>query len=113
MQCLFRERAISRCRFANNRKHSGVVIRTDPGQPIRTQRRDRHRPGIIGVVLLRLARSQHPNPRRQHRWHIEHGLASRDQLLRQQIAEPVRRLDRPFPILETVPPTRSLLAWPG
>ena len=43
---------------------------------------------------------EQPHPRRQLRWHIEHRLAGRDELLRQQRAGAGRAFDRPTPRLE-------------
>ena len=44
------------------------------------------------------------NPRGQHRWNVEHGLAGGDELLGDEIAESVGRLDRPLAFLEPLGP---------
>jgi hypothetical protein len=77
--------------FASHHRQTGL-----------TERRDRHRPGIIRVVLIRLARRQHPNPRSQHRRHIDDVFTAGNQLLGQQVAEPTGGLDRPHPDAVTV-----------
>jgi hypothetical protein len=43
----------------------------DPAQTRGPQGRDRDRGGVVGVVLVRPARGQDPNPRRQRRRHVE------------------------------------------
>ena len=75
--------------FHQQPKNPGIVIDTDQGHPIRSHRRYRDRPRVVGVILLRPARSQHPNTRCQHRGNIEHCLTGRDKLPCNQIAEPV------------------------
>ena len=57
-----------------------------PGGP-GPQRGDRYRPGIVGVVLVRVTGLQQPHPRRQLRRHIQHPLTGGDQLLGQQPAQ--------------------------
>jgi hypothetical protein len=59
------------------------------------QRRDRHRPGIVRVVLVHIAGLQQPHPRRQLGLDVQHLLARGGQLLRQQTAQPGGTLDRP------------------
>ncbi len=79
-----------------------MILGGDCPQPRLTERHDRHRTGIVGVVLLRPCRIQHPDPGRLRRGHIHHVFAGGDQLLGQQVAVTVGGLDGP-------PPSRELL----
>jgi hypothetical protein len=49
---------------------------------------------------------------RQRRRHVEHRLAVREKLLREQIAEPTSGLDRPRPLLEPCRPRQQLVQLP-
>ena len=62
------------------------------------------------IVLVVTARIQQPGPRRQHRRHIDHELAARDQLLRQQRANASRAFNRPQPRFELCRPTQQPVA---
>ena len=62
------------------------------------------------IVLVVAARIQQPGPRRQHRRHINHGLAARDQLLRQQRADTGRAFHRPHARCERCRPTQQPFA---
>jgi hypothetical protein len=75
----------------------------------RSQRRHRHRQGVVGIVLVRPSRAQHPHPSRQRRRHVQDLLAGADELLGQQVAEPTGRLDRPTPLLEPRRPRQQLV----
>ena len=86
-----------------------VVLAPHHGERWSTQRRDRDRPSVVRVVLVRPARPQQPHPRRQRRRHIHDTLTRTDELLREQIAEPGRRLDRPPPLGEGLRPTQKQL----
>ena len=59
----------------------------------------------MGIALGRLGRVQHPHPGRQRRRHVDHVLTRRHQLLRQQITQTRRRLDRPPPLARTEMPS--------
>ena len=61
------------------------------------QRGDRHREGVIGVVLVGVPGLQQPHPCGQLRRHVQHPLPGGDQLLRQQAPQPGGALDRPGP----------------
>ncbi len=89
--------------FRQHPQHLGPVLPSYRRQVRRPQRGDRHRPGVVGIRLVRLAGPQHPHPGRQHRRHIHHRLASGDQLLRQQVAEPAGGLDCPHPTVTVQP----------
>jgi hypothetical protein len=77
-----------------------MIIGSYSSQTAMTQRRDRGGQRVVGIVLRRLTRAQHPHPRRQRRRDINHVLAGSDELLGEEIAEPVGRLDRPPPLVE-------------
>ena len=81
--------------FGKHAQHLGIVLPPYYRQVGLTQRGDRYRPGIVRVVLIRLPRREHPDSRCQHRRHVHHLLASGDQLLGQQIAEPAGSFHRP------------------
>ncbi|MFT4657625.1 MAG: hypothetical protein ACJAXA_000323 [Candidatus Aldehydirespiratoraceae bacterium] len=57
-------------------RHSGVIIRAHHGEIVCSERSDRDRVGIVGVVLLGLARAQHTHSRSAYWWHIDSGLSS-------------------------------------
>jgi hypothetical protein len=67
----------------------------------RAQRRDRDRPGVVRVVLVRVSSRQQPDPRTQLRLDVQHPLAGRDELLGKQVPKAAGALDRPGPL------------WPG
>ena len=75
-----------------------------------TQRGDRHRASIVGVVLLRAASAQQPHPRRQRRGNVDNVFTHGEKLLSQQVAEPAGGLDRPDPIaaIEALGPLQQL-----
>lgn len=52
-----------------------------------SQRRDRHRHSVVGIVLVRTPSTQDPHSRRQRRRGIEHPLAGTDELLSEQVPE--------------------------
>jgi hypothetical protein len=96
-------------RFGQQAQHRDVILDPHHRQRRCPQRRDRHRPSVVGVVLVRASRAQQPRPRRQRRWHIDHQLTVSEQLLSEQIAEPGRRLDRPRALLEARCPPQQLI----
>jgi hypothetical protein len=67
-------------------QHHRVVIGGHLPDSPGAQRRDRHRQGVVRVVLVRVASLQRPHPGHQLRLHVQHPLARRDQLLGQQPA---------------------------
>ncbi len=67
--------------FSQHPQHLGMVLPAYQCQTGLTQRGDRYRPGIVGIVLLGLPRRQHPHPGRQHRRHIKHLFTLGHQLL--------------------------------
>jgi len=87
-----------------------VIIGDDGSEPSAAQRRDRRRQRVVRVVLRGAARAEHAHPRRERRGDVDHVLAGADELLRQQVAEPSRGLDRPPPIRERLGPCQQLLA---
>ena len=74
-----------------------MVLDPDRDQRRGPQRGDRDRPGIVRVVLVGSARAQQPDPRRECRRNVDDVFTRGEELLRQQIAEPTRGLDRPDP----------------
>ena len=95
--------------FRQQPQHDRVIRPLHQLQITGTQRRDRDRQRVMTIRLLRLRRRQHPNPRRQRRRHIQHPLTGTDELLREQIAQPTRRLDRPHTLFELDRPAEQLL----
>ena len=79
-------------------EHGGVAVSGHLPRGPGPQRRDRHRPGIVRVVLVHIAGLQQPHPRRQLGLDVQHLLARGGQLLRQQTAQPGGTLDRPGPL---------------
>jgi hypothetical protein len=94
-------------------QHGAMVLDRHRGQHRSMHRRDRHRTGVVGIVLVRLTRRQHPHPGGQRGGNVQHHLAGSDKLLGQQIAQPVGRLDRPRPRLEWRRPRQQLLHLPA
>ena len=78
------------------------------------QRRDRHREGIVGIVLIGVPGLQQPHPGGQLGRHIQHLLPGGNQLLGQQMPQPVRTLHSPRPAPATPPPTPAAAPpWDG
>lgn len=87
-----------------------VIVAADVAEATLTQGGDRRGQGVVGIVLRRLARTEHPDPSRQCRGHVEHLLAGRHQFLGQQVAEPGRRLDGEASLRIGLGPAQQLLA---
>ena len=87
-----------------------MVVELNLAQPLAAQRRDRGRQGVVGVVLLRLARTEHADSRRQRRRDVDDVFARGHQLLSQQVAQTARRLDRPPPLREQRRPLQQVHA---
>jgi len=81
----------------------------NPREAGRSQRRDGHGVRVVGVVLVRPSRAQHPHPCRQRRRHVQDPLAGVEELLGQQVAEPAGGLDRPGAVLEARRPLQQLI----
>jgi hypothetical protein len=62
------------------------------------QRRDRHRAGIVGVVLVHRPGGQQPDPGAELGLDIQHPLARRQELLGQQVTQARGALDCPGPL---------------
>jgi hypothetical protein len=75
-----------------------MIVGPDLAAGSRTQRRDRHGPGIVRVVLADIAGGQQPDPGTQLRLHVQHALARRDELLGQQVTQAAGALDGPGPL---------------
>lgn len=71
---------------------------------------DRGGQRVVGVILLRLARAEHPYSGRQRGRDVDDVLAGRDQLLCQQVAQAAGGLDGPTPLREHLGPLEELLA---
>jgi hypothetical protein len=84
--------------FGPQLQHPGMAVRGHllPGR--RPQRRHRHRPGVVGVVLAGVPCVQQPHPGGQLGLHIQHALTGGDQLLGQQAAQPPGAFHRPRPL---------------
>jgi hypothetical protein len=65
-----------------------MVIRFHLPPRGRAQRRDGDRPGVVGVVLVRVPGRQQPHPGPQLRLHVQHPLTRGDQLPVQQMPSP-------------------------
>ena len=93
-------------------QHRGVILGAHLAPGRGPQRRDRHRAGIVRVVLVRVPGLQQPHPGSQLGRHVQHPLTGGDQLLGQQVAQPAGALHRPGPLRPRPPPTPAALA-PG
>jgi hypothetical protein len=69
-------------------QHRSVIDTDDVPKSGVAQRDDRRCPGVVRVGLVGAAGVEQPDPGRQCRGDIEHGLAGGDQLLGEQRAEP-------------------------
>ena len=79
-------------------QHRRVIIGPDLPHAGRPQRGNGHRPGIVGIVLVRVPGGQQPDPRAELGRHIQHPLTRRQELLGQQVAQAAGALDRPGPL---------------
>jgi hypothetical protein len=77
------------------------------------QRRDRHRPAIIGVGLVRIAGPGQPHPRGQPGLDVQHLLARGGQLLGQQAAQPGGASTAQVRSGHTAAHASSCRAWSG
>jgi hypothetical protein len=93
-------------------QHRRVVIGGHRAAGPGPQRRDRHRQGIIRIVLIRVTGLQQAHPASELRLHVQHPLARRDQLPGQQPAQPAGTLHRPGPLRPHRRP-REQLPGPG
>ena len=66
-------------------QHRRMVIRRHRAPGSGVQHRDRHRQGVVRVVLVTGPGGQQPHPGAQLGLHVQHPLAGGDQLLRQQV----------------------------
>ena len=73
-------------------QHHHMILGSHRPQPRLTKRNDRYRAGVVGVVLLRAGRIEHPNPGRLGRRHVHYLFPGRYQLLGQQVAVSAGRL---------------------
>jgi hypothetical protein len=90
-------------------QHFAVTDRLDSPQTRGAQRGDGGRPGVVGIVLVRVACGQQPRSGCERGGHVDDGLARRDELLGEQIAESAGRLDRPRTRRERFRPRHQLL----
>ena len=79
-------------------EHRGVII--PPGLPDLggAQRGDRHRAGIVGIVLVHVPGRQQPHPGGQLGRHVQHPLTRGQQLPGQQMTQPAGAFHRPGPL---------------
>lgn len=83
-------------------QYRGVVLGCHRAHVFGAQRGDRHRAGVVGVVLIGVAGGQQPYPGSQFRLHIQDNFAGGHELLGQQVAEASGTLDgpsAPWPLL--------------
>ena len=66
-------------------QHRRVIITPGLGDTSRAQRRDRHRPGIVRVVLISVTSGQQLHPGAGLGLHVKHPFTRRQQLLGQQM----------------------------
>jgi len=90
-------------------QHADVVRSVDRDDLRRAERRHGHGPGVVGVVFLRPAAAQQPDPRRQGCGDVDDVLTGGEELLGEQVAQPAGRLHRPRPFLELGRPPEELL----
>ena len=90
-------------------QHRRVVLGDHLAAGPGPQRRDRHRQGVVRVVLVRVTGLQQPHPGRQLRLNVQDPLAGGDELLGQQPAQPGGALDRPGPLRPRRRPRHQLL----
>jgi hypothetical protein len=95
-------------RFANKRNTAAWSAGSTAGSVRGAQRRHRDRVRIIRIVLVRPTGRQQPRPGRQRRWNIQHAFTRGDELLREEIPDATRRLDRPPPIRVLAGPRQQL-----
>ena len=86
----------------------GVVGRLDAVKTTRAQGGNGNRERIVGIVLLRTPRAEHPDPRGQGGWDVEDNFAGIDELLGQQITETTGGLDGPGALGEGLGPGQQL-----
>ena len=75
----------------------------------RAQRGDRDRPGVVRVVLVRIARGQQPHPRSQLGLDVQDPFPGGGQLLGQHMAQAAGAFDRPGPLRPRRRPLHQLL----
>ena len=90
-------------------QHDPIVVGDNLAQVAVSEPGDRRRQRVIRVALACLLRTQQPNPGGQGRRHIDDVFAFGDELLGQQLAESVSRLDRPRPLIEGRSPRQQPL----
>ncbi len=95
--------------FGPHLQHRRVIIGHGLPDTRRAQRRDGHRPGVIRVVLVRVAGGQQPHPRAELRLDIQHPLSCGQELLGQQVTQAAGALDRPGPLRPGRSPGQQLL----
>ena len=94
--------------FRPDLQHDSVTVGEHRARLLGPQRGHRHRVGVVRVVLAGVPGLQQPHPGGQLRRHIQHPLTGGDQLLRQQIPQPGRALDRPGPLRPPLRPRPQL-----
>ena len=88
--------------------HDRLILPGQLRQLTGTQRGDSHRAGIVLVGLVDLPRIEQPDPGGQLGRHVQHPFAGGDQLLREQLPQLARPLDRPRPLSPTTGPAQQL-----
>ena len=78
--------------------HRGLILDGDCSDIGRTQRGDRHRTGVVRIVLVRLAGVEQTHPRSELGLHVQDAFTGGEQLLSKQMPQTAGTLDRPTAI---------------
>jgi hypothetical protein len=85
-----------------------MILGEHQARRLGAQRRDRHRQGVIRVVLVRVPGLQQPHPGGQLGRHVQHLFPGGDQLLGQQMPDPGGAFHRPGPLRPRLRPRHQL-----
>ena len=89
-------------------QHGGMILGEHRALGRGPQRGDRHREGVIRVILVGVPGLQQPHPGGQLGRHVQHLLTGGDQLLGEQMPQPGGALHRPGPLRPRRRPRQQL-----